>query len=182
MRAPDRYNPLTAIPRSLPRRVPAILFLLLAGGPLFVRAQEETKAPRAGELMEHDEDAAWAIRQRVLLYLQKHGDNGRIDPERRRQRVADEYARFREEEKRRGPIGKLSIGGNQWISLGPTNGAGRMTGISFHPTDTNTVYVGAADGGLWRTTDAGSSWTPLTEGLNDLAVGAVAVGDRKSVV
>ncbi|MCA1579891.1 MAG: IPT/TIG domain-containing protein [Acidobacteria bacterium] len=66
------------------------------------------------------------------------------------------------------------MGGSTWVSLGPTNGAGRMTGISPHPTDVGTVLAGAAGGGVWKTTDGGASWVSLTDGLNDLSVGAVA--------
>jgi hypothetical protein len=44
-------------------------------------------------------------------------------------------------------------------------GIGRVNVIAFHPTDQNTIYVGTPAGGLWRTTNEGSSWTPLTDGI-----------------
>jgi len=62
----------------------------------------------------------------------------------------------------------------QWRSLGPLNGAGRATAISPHPAIEGTFLVGAAGGGVWRTEDWGSTWTPLTDMLPDLSVGAVA--------
>jgi hypothetical protein len=62
-----------------------------------------------------------------------------------------------------------------WFSLGPTNYAGRVLDIEFHPGDTNIVYVGSASGGLWRSTDQGGTWAPLTDDLPSLAIGAVAV-------
>ena len=49
-----------------------------------------------------------------------------------------------------------------------------MTAVAPHPTDSGTVLAGAAGGGVWKTTDNGVSWIPLTDGLNDLSVGAVA--------
>jgi hypothetical protein len=49
---------------------------------------------------------------------------------------------------------------------------GRMTALAF---DGSTVYAGAADGGLWKSTDDGDSWTPLTDDLPSLSSGAVAV-------
>ncbi|MDI1354350.1 MAG: T9SS type A sorting domain-containing protein [bacterium] len=45
------------------------------------------------------------------------------------------------------------------------NGIGRINCVAFHPTDTNTYYVGVAQGGLWRTTNGGASYTPLTDNL-----------------
>jgi len=99
-------------------------------------------------------DGPEQIRQRVRLYLDRHGDRGVIDPESRRARVAAEYARFREE--RRGKM-PSTIGGDQWISLGPTNGAGRATAIAFPANVAGTAYVGTAGGGVWKTTDGGVS-------------------------
>jgi photosystem II stability/assembly factor-like uncharacterized protein len=61
------------------------------------------------------------------------------------------------------------------VSLGPTNGAGRATAVAPHPTLPGTLYIGAAGGGVWKTTNGGQSWIPLTESLNDLSVGAVAL-------
>lgn len=62
-----------------------------------------------------------------------------------------------------------------WTSIGPTNFAGRMLCIAWHPTNTSIIYVGSASGGLWKTTNGGTSWTPLTDNLPSLAIGAVAL-------
>jgi hypothetical protein len=62
-----------------------------------------------------------------------------------------------------------------WFSLGPSNFGGRMLSIDFDASNTSTVYVGAAGGGLWKSTDSGATWTPMTDGLPSLAVGGVAV-------
>lgn len=45
------------------------------------------------------------------------------------------------------------------------NGIGRINTIAFHPTNNNTYFVGVAQGGLWKTTNNGVSWTPLTDNL-----------------
>ncbi len=52
---------------------------------------------------------------------------------------------------------------------------GRTTSIGFHPTDANTFYVGAAIGGVWKTTDGGNTYTPLGDGLPFLAVSSIVV-------
>ncbi len=54
-------------------------------------------------------------------------------------------------------------------------GLGRTTSMGFHPTDVNTFYVGAAIGGIWKTTDGGQSYTPLGDDLPFLAVSAIVV-------
>ena len=115
-----------------------------------------------------------AIRDRVRLYLERHGERGRIDPELRLKAVAREYARHRAEKLALRPSAEGPKDGT-WVSLGPTNGAGRMTSIRPHPTIAGTYYAGAAGGGVWKTTDGGTTWTPLTDGIHDLSVGALAI-------
>jgi len=66
-----------------------------------------------------------------------------------------------------------------WTPIGPqpTNGpvSGRVTGIAIDPRSNNSVYIGAAEGGVWKTTDGGTTWTPLTDGQVSLASGAIAL-------
>lgn len=85
-----------------------------------------------------------------------------------------------------------------WISVGPSAsdggyaGIGRVNCVAFHPTDNNTFWVGTPSGGLWKTSDGGSSWMPLTDdnkvlGVSDIAIPAdyatsntiyIATGDK----
>jgi photosystem II stability/assembly factor-like uncharacterized protein len=85
-------------------------------------------------------------------------------------------ARWRawEEKRRREGIRVLPYG-SSWFSLGPANFAGRMLALAFDPTNSNVLYAGAASGGLWKSTDRGVTWTPITDSLPTLAVGGVAV-------
>ncbi len=62
-----------------------------------------------------------------------------------------------------------------WFEIGPTNLTVRITSIAFDPTIVNIVYVGAASGGLWKSTNGGDTWVPLTDELPSLGVGGVAV-------
>jgi photosystem II stability/assembly factor-like uncharacterized protein len=41
--------------------------------------------------------------------------------------------------------------------------AGATVGMAIDPTSPDTVYTASAGGGIWKTTDAGTSWTPLTD-------------------
>ncbi|MCX6600968.1 MAG: T9SS type A sorting domain-containing protein [bacterium] len=62
-----------------------------------------------------------------------------------------------------------------WTAIGPNNIAGRILSIAWHPTDLNIIYIGSASGGLWKTTNGGTSWVSLTDDLPSLAVGSVAL-------
>jgi hypothetical protein len=70
-----------------------------------------------------------------------------------------------------------------WTPLGPTAinyfgnppVSGRVTAIAVHPTNPSKLYVGSANGGLYRSLDGGASWTPLMDGALSLAIGAVAI-------
>ena len=81
--------------------------------------------------------------------------------------------------------------GTTWANIGPTkadvakNGgtslnitdAGRVSAVVFDPSDTSNqrIYAAFAGGGVWKTINGGTNWTPLTEGLGSLSVGALAL-------
>lgn len=75
-----------------------------------------------------------------------------------------------------------------WTEIGPNpipNGqvasgpqlavSGRTIAIAVHPTNPDIVYVGTAQGGLYRSTDGGAVWTPLLDNALSLAVNTVAI-------
>ncbi len=62
-----------------------------------------------------------------------------------------------------------------WTAAGPTNIGGRITDLAVHPSDENTLYVGAAEGGVLKSSDGGLSWAVLTDDLPSLSVGALAI-------
>jgi hypothetical protein len=57
--------------------------------------------------------------------------------------------------------------------LGPEGN--RVASITGVPGDSTTVYIGAADGGIWKTSDAGINWRPIFDDKDVSAVGALAV-------
>lgn len=69
--------------------------------------------------------------------------------------------------------GLMSI--NPWRLIGPSNVGGRVNAIAIHPTDGQTLWAGAASGGVWKSTNRGSSWTPIMDYENAIWVGALAV-------
>ena len=65
----------------------------------------------------------------------------------------------------------------RWRSIGPTRG-GRSIAVSGVKGRPNEAYFGAVGGGLWKTTDRGANWSPVTDGqIRSSSVGAVAVAE-----
>ena len=72
-----------------------------------------------------------------------------------------------------------------WIGFGPTgitrygtgynSGYGRVNCIAFHPSDANTLYAGTPQGGVWKTTNHGSSWFSLTDDLPSSGISGLVV-------
>ncbi len=70
-----------------------------------------------------------------------------------------------------------------WELLGPIeepqnhsgNSIGRVSAVTFHPTDSSTMWAGAPSGGMWKTIDNGLSWEPLTDNLVNLGVSEIVV-------
>jgi photosystem II stability/assembly factor-like uncharacterized protein len=67
--------------------------------------------------------------------------------------------------------------GLQYRLVGPSRG-GRVTTVTGVPSQPKTFYLGVASGGLFRTTDGGANWTPITDGKVPVgSTGSVAVAD-----
>ncbi len=65
----------------------------------------------------------------------------------------------------------------RWRSIGPDRGGRSIaaSGVKGRPRE---AYFGATGGGLWKTTDAGNNWAPVTDGqITSSSVGAVAVSE-----
>src|SRR5262249_8691041 len=64
--------------------------------------------------------------------------------------------------------------GMKWRQIGPTR-AGRARGIAGVPSQPNVFYAGFDNGGVWRSTDYGSTWQPLFDSQPTGSIGAIAV-------
>ncbi len=82
--------------------------------------------------------------------------------------------------------GPLVFNPGSWNAIGPNpipNGqvtgalavSGRVTSFAIDPTNTNKVYMGTAQGGVYRSVDGGANWTPIFDTGASSAVGAVAL-------
>ena len=68
--------------------------------------------------------------------------------------------------------------GLRYRNVGPPRG-GRVTTVTGVPSQPRTFYMGVASGGLFRTTDAGASWVPITDGKVPVASTGSVEGDRE---
>jgi photosystem II stability/assembly factor-like uncharacterized protein len=76
-----------------------------------------------------------------------------------------------------GTIDPAVLKGLQWRSIGPLRG-GRSIAVSGVKGRAKEAYFGAVGGGLWKTTDGGATWSPMTDGhITSSSVGAVAVSE-----
>jgi photosystem II stability/assembly factor-like uncharacterized protein len=66
------------------------------------------------------------------------------------------------------------FGGLQWRMIGPFRG-GRVVAVAGVPGDGATFYFGSVGGGIWKTTDAGVTWTPIFDGQPIASIGALVV-------
>lgn len=67
---------------------------------------------------------------------------------------------------------------NNWVNVegmtstnNPTTGA--ITKVLVDPLNSNIIYAGAVNGGIWKTTDSGQNWSPLTDRQSSLSIGAM---------
>ncbi|MEM9547991.1 MAG: hypothetical protein AAGA77_18565 [Bacteroidota bacterium] len=79
---------------------------------------------------------------------------------------------------------KCRYNSGHWIEVGhygllqaegTAAGQGRINCIAFHPSNPDILFVGVAAGGLWKCSDYGSTWMPLTDGLPSIVISGVTI-------
>src|SRR6266576_3176372 len=91
-----------------------------------------------------------------------------------------------------------SVVGGPWTSLGPApiadeksccnpssdygRASGRMTSVAVDPTNAAVIFAGTAGGGVWKSSNAGTTWTALTDSQATLAIGALAIDPSGQVL
>ncbi len=71
-----------------------------------------------------------------------------------------------------------------WVERGPGNVGGRTRGFQVDPNDIsgNTWFAGSVGGGIWKTTDAGQNWVPVSDDWPNMAVSCLTIAPSNSQV
>ncbi|MDX1462838.1 MAG: glycosyl hydrolase [Marinirhabdus sp.] len=67
------------------------------------------------------------------------------------------------------------VNGLKFRSIGPAFMSGRISDIEIHPNNENVWYVAVGSGGVWKTTNAGTTWTPIFDDQPSYSIGAVTL-------
>lgn len=103
---------------------------------------------------------------------------------------AKAFEAWEAEQKNTGAQQKVMSNNGFWNPAGITNyingnsgyngGVGRINCIAFDPNNVNTYYIGTPAGGIWRSTNAGTTWTSLSDGIPVIGVSGIVVNPANS--
>ncbi|MBC5834810.1 T9SS type A sorting domain-containing protein [Flavobacterium sp. F372] len=83
----------------------------------------------------------------------------------------------------------MALPPSNWQPVGPfshtntgswSSGQGRTSAVAVDPSNPNIIYVGSPAGGIWKSTNSGSTWTPLADQLPQIGVSGIAVDHTNS--
>ncbi len=72
-------------------------------------------------------------------------------------------------------IDSASIAGLKWRNIGPANFEGRLSDVVGIPGPSKTIFVAAAAGGIWKSTNAGLTWRPTFDDKRVISMGMLAI-------
>ncbi len=75
-----------------------------------------------------------------------------------------------------------AIGALKLRGIGPAFMGGRISDIAIHPDEPSTWYVSAGSGGVWKTTNSGTTWTAIFEDQGTYSIGCLAVDPQQPSV
>nr|NIV49398.1 glycosyl hydrolase [Gammaproteobacteria bacterium] len=87
-----------------------------------------------------------------------------------------------EQGKDEGPLAAKTFTGLKLRSIGPAITSGRIGDIAVHPRDKALYYVAVASGGVWKTANAGTTWTPIFDDQGSYSIGCVTIDPNNPLV
>lgn len=72
-------------------------------------------------------------------------------------------------------VSETNYSGLELRNIGPALTSGRIADIDIHPNDENIWYVAVGSGGVWKTTNAGTSWDPIFDNQSSYSIGSVTI-------
>jgi photosystem II stability/assembly factor-like uncharacterized protein len=82
----------------------------------------------------------------------------------------------------RDPMSTPTFNGLRLRSIGPAFTSGRISGFAVDPNNYTRYYVAVASGGVWKTINAGTTWTPIFDGETSYSIGAIALDPKNPLV
>lgn len=79
------------------------------------------------------------------------------------------------EEKPKDPMSSGTFDGLKLRMIGPAVTSGRIIAIAVDPTNEKNIFVASASGGVWKSADAGITWSPVFDHEGSFSIGAVAI-------
>ncbi len=86
------------------------------------------------------------------------------------------------DDEKKDPMSAPTFAGLAVRNIGPAVVGGRIVDIAVDPTALHTWYVAVASGGLWKTTNAGTTWSSVFEGQGSYSVGCLAIDLKNPLV
>jgi photosystem II stability/assembly factor-like uncharacterized protein len=80
------------------------------------------------------------------------------------------------------PIDSAMLAALRWRPVGPANMGGRITDVEGIPSPSKTFFVAAAAGGIWKTTNAGTSFRPVFDAERVISMGDLAIAPSDTMI
>src|SRR5437870_8913338 len=87
-----------------------------------------------------------------------------------------------DEKEKESKYGEKTFAGLELRPLGPALTSGRIVDLAVDPRDARVWYIATAGGGVWKTTNAGTSFTPIFDDQKSFSIGCVTVDPHDSLV
>jgi photosystem II stability/assembly factor-like uncharacterized protein len=94
----------------------------------------------------------------------------------------DEKKKEEPKEEKKGGMTADTFSGLRFRSIGPAAASGRVMSIAVNPKNKFEYYVGVASGGVWKTVNDGTTWTPVFDGEGSYSIGWVTIDPNDSSV
>ena len=95
---------------------------------------------------------------------------------------AKEAAPGADEKEKKPGLNAETLAGLKFRSIGPAVASGRIMSIAVNPKNKIEYYVGVASGGVWKTSNLGTTWTPLFDGEGSYSIGTVVLDPNDASV
>jgi photosystem II stability/assembly factor-like uncharacterized protein len=77
-------------------------------------------------------------------------------------------------------LNEKTLKGLEWRNIGPALTAGRVADIAVDPNDRSTWYVGVGSGGVWKTTNRGTTWSTVFDNEGSYSIGCITIDPNNS--